>query len=427
MDKLKRINQNNQRKEEAIGNNLRYNNCRRWEDNWSRLFGLIILVMLVIPNVVALGITPGRTNFDFAPGQVVDGGFEVINSGGEDNEVVILVQGELNRSVSVSEVSFKLSATETSKRLSYKVTMPQQLEPGLHTAEIVALQLPKSSGEGTFVGSAVGVATQIYVYVPYPGKYLETSMNIGSDDNIKFFIPLISRGDLNVVRAKAIIDIYSSLNEKVTTINTNEIAIKSLERGELVASLEKSQLNPGRYRAVATVVYDEETSTVEKEFTIGDQVLRIKNVEVNDFTLGEIAKFEFLVENTWGEPILGAYLQMQIFNNEKQVMADFKSQTYDISPLESRLMVAFWDTDGVSKGDYDSSVFLKFGQQSLRQDLKLQVSDDEINVVGVGYVISDSRGSGGNTTIIVLSTIVGVLILINLLWFLVLRKRFKKK
>lgn len=392
------------------------------------LLFVFVLILLILPHALAVGITPGRTQFDFSPGKVVDGGFEVVNSG-EDGEFVVLVQGELNQSVSVSQVSFKMSALEGSKKLSYKVAMPQKLSPGLHTAEVVVLQLPKASGDGTFVGSTVGVVTQIYVNVPYPGKYLETSLNIGvdGDKGIKFFVPLVSRGKLDVVRAKAIIDIYSSLNEKITTVNTNELPVKSLDRGELVASLDSGKLNPGRYRAVATIVYDEETSTVEKEFSIGDQVLKIKNVEVNDFTLGQIAKFEFLVENTWSEPIKGAYLQMQIYNTQKETMADFKSQTYDINPLESKLMTAFWDTDGVQKGNYDSSVFLKFGEQSLRQDLKLEVSSNEINVVGVGYVISNGGGGGSNTMIIVLSTIVGLLVVINLLWFLVLRKRLKKK
>ena len=310
--------------------------------------------------------------------------------------------------------------------------MPSGLKPGLHTAEIVALQLPgKSESGGTFIGAAVGVATQIYIHVPYPGKYLETSFDVtpSGEGDIRFIIPVISRGELNIVRAKAVIDIYTGLNEKIDSVVTDEIEIKSLERKELSTLWKPEGAPPGKYKAIATVIYDEETITVEKEFSIGEQILEIKNIEVNDFSLGGIAKFEILVENKWNEIIPGAFVQMQIFNKEGAVMADFKSAAYDIPSLEKKLVTAFWDTDGVKEGTYDSSIFLKFAQQSLKQDLKLEVSDDDITVVGLGYVIKSKSGKSGqsNSLLVVLIAAIGVLVLLNVVWFLMLRKKVLKK
>lgn len=435
---------NNRLSDNYRKSNLYINNKLSWrgklmggdvERSWRFLFlgtFIFVLILSFVQGVFALGITPGRTALDYAPGKTETYPFEVVNTDQQEIEVVVLVQGELNASVSVSEVSFKMAKDETSKKLSYILTMPSGLKPGLHTAEITALQLPgKSGNSGTYIGATVGVVTQVYVYVPYPGKYLEASFDVtpSGEGDIRFIIPLISRGELNIVRTKAVIDIYTKLNEKIDSVVTDEIEVKSLERKELTALWKPEGAPPGKYRAAATVIYDEETMTVEKEFSIGEQILEIKNIEVNDFSLGGIAKFEILVENKWSEIIPGAFVQMQIFNKDGQAMADFKSAAYDIPPLDKKLMTAFWDTDGVGEGTYDSSIFLKFAQQSLKQDLKLEVSDDEITVVGLGYVIKNRSGKSGesNSLLVVLIAAIGVLVLLNVVWFLMLRKKVLKK
>jgi hypothetical protein len=394
----------------------------------------LLIIILVSGSVMALGITPGRTTLDYEPGAESTVNFEVINSEGKDIELVVFVEGELNQSIAVSDVSFSMSASEGSKTLSYTLTMPSGLKPGLNTAEVVVIQLPgKSLTSEAFVGATVGVATQIYVNVPYPGKYAESALNIigpEADGKITFVMPVLSRGKLDLVRVRGSVDIFTSLNEKIETLNTNEVSILSGERDEIVVEWDTSSVAPGPYRAVATVIYDEDTLTLEKDFNVGKKILEVQQIEVNDFSLGEIAKFELLVENKWSEVISGAYAQMQIFNDDGEVMADFKSATYDISPLEKVLMVAFWDSGGVSTGKYDSSLFLRYGGQSAQQDLQLDVSENEINIIGVGYVISQAKGpkgSGGGSLTVILITAVVVLVLINLLWFLVLRKKLKKK
>lgn len=394
------------------------------------LAGLILIVLF--SSVSALGITPGRTTIDYSSGleKIVD--FSVINSDAKDINLVVLIQGELNQSVSVSEVAFKISASETEKKLSYKIRMPQNLEPGLHTAEVVVIQLPeKSETSDAFMGAAMGVSTQIHVNVPYPGKYAEAALNIiGPDQDgiIHFAIPVISRGNLDLVKVKAVIDIYSALNEKVETLATSEVGILSGERKELAVKWNPTVL-PGKYRAVATLIYDEQTKTLEKEFNVGQRTLSIESIEVNDFRLGEIAKFEILVENKWGEPIRNAFAEMFVYDNTGKVMAEIKSPNYDVNPLEKALMIAFWDTGGVRVGTYNSELFLRFGQESAQHELKLEVSERNINVVGVGYVISDSEEGGGNmeNIVVILITVVVILILLNVIWFVALRKKIMPK
>ncbi len=378
--------------------------------------------------VSAFGVTPAQKIVDYVPGATSTLSFDIVNTEHKNLNLVILPQGELKNSIAVSVVSEKIDASVESKTINYKFTIPSGLKPGRHAGEVLILDIPsEEEQESTFVGAVVGIITSVVVEVPYPGKYAEASLSIAKakEGSLSFVIPVLSKGDLNIARAKALIDIYTSLNEKVASLVTDEISVPSRERRELAVKWETAGVPKGKYFAVANVIYDENAVRIEKEFSVGEQALELKNVEVNDFALGEIAKFEFLLENTWSEVITSAYIQMQVFNEEGAALADFKSATYDIPSHENKLLVAFWDTEGVKKGTYDARALVRFAEQSLQHDLKLEVSEDEINVVGMGYVIKHSSSKSSNSIIVILGVAIAVLVLLNLVWFLVLRKKLK--
>lgn len=389
-----------------------------------------VMMILLAGQVLGLGITPGRTTIDFAPGLEKTIEFSVINSEHKYIDLVIMIQGELNESISVSEVSFHMNANEEAKSLSYTLRMPNKLLPGTRKAEVVVVQLPeKSKTSEAYVGATVGVATQVNVVVPYPDKYAEAALNIiGSGaEKATFVIPVVNKGSIDLVRVRAVIDIYSSLNEKVATLNTQELSIPIKSRGELAVKWDKD-VPAGPYRAVASVIYDEEIIRLEKEFNVGSQELGVESIEVPNFRLGEIAKFETLVENKWSEAIHNAYVQMQVFDSNKNVMADFKSATYDVPALSKALLVSFWDTAGVKEGTYNADIILNYAKKSTTNKVQFEISNDELRVVGVGYVISSAGKSKGESSYLttILIVVIGVLVLINILWFLVLRKKLNK-
>jgi hypothetical protein len=307
--------------------------------------------------------------------------------------------------------------------MSYTLSLPDDLGPGLHKAEIVVVQLPDTfvdAGDAS-VGAAVGVATQLHVHVPYPGKYAEAGISVVTEaEGVTFVVPVVSRGQSDLVSVQAVIDIYSSLNTKVATVTTNEVAIPGLERKELVAEW-VPEVPAGKYRAVVSVLADEQSLTLETQFDAGRRVLDLLQVEVNEFKLGDIAKFELLVENSWSKEIEGVVAQTEV-SSDAGVLAEFSSASYTVPPLSKALLVSFWDTAGVPEGDYDASVLLKYGEQTVREDFELAVASNSIRAVGLGYVIAPDSGGAGSMTVI-LATVIGVLVLINALWFLVLRKR----
>lgn len=393
------------------------------------LITFFIIIFLTMSNISAIGITPGRTTFNFEPGMQQEIPFSIVNTEHKDMSVVFILKGELAEYITLKQTFTKFTSEEGSKSFSYVVNLPSDIrEPGLHEGEIVALEMPEDlGGAGAFVGATVSVASQLHVYVAYPDKYVDAQVNIveGDEGSTVFLIPIINRGELGIVNVRATIDIYTALNEKITTLETNSQSLNSLERKELAVSWNEN-INPGKYFAVITILYDNEVLKLEKEFNVGKKILDILEVVVRDFSLGEIAKFNALVENKWAEELKEVFLNILVYNPRGDIMADFKSPTYDIPGLSKSEMVAYWDTGGVSEGTYDGKLILKYGKASTDKNIQMKISDDSLEVIGItGHVLVKS-GEGFNLNNMLLILVI-FLVLVNIIWFLVVRRLLTKK
>ncbi len=386
----------------------------------------LILILMIIPMVSGFGVTPGRNTIDFSQG-MKQISFKIVNSENQDLNLEISVKGDLKDYVSFSEDIIRLNANEKEKIITYNVNLPSVLSPGLHSADIVVSQLDSGvEGGRASLGVIIAVTSQLYVHVPYPGKYVDAELNVfGTDEKKKFVVAIVNRGSENINNAKAEISIFDNGNNLIDKISTNSLGIVAQEKQELIASWDV-KVEKGNYFAKAVIDYDGEQILVEGGFSVGDEVLDLKRIFVEDFRLGEIAKFNMIVENKWNEMISGAYAEMRVFDEEFKEIDSFKSATYDISPGVQTTMIYHWDTKGISTGLYDANVILYYSGKKTQQDLKLDVKQNSIDVIGLGYVISSGDSEGGSL-VTLLFIIIGFLVLLNLLWFLILRKRFKKK
>ena len=395
-----------------------------------KLFLFLLTGIILMNFVSSLGITPGRTTLNFEPNLQKEVSFSILNSENKDMSVVFMIRGELNETVTLNQAYAEFSSTEASKSFTYIVNLPSKIEtPGKYEIEIVALELPKDLEKaGATVGATVAVITQLYIQVPYPNKYLDGEVNVlESDSETIFSILVTNRGKLDIVNARATIDIYTALNEKVATIETNEQSLLSLERKELIARLDHVEINSGKYFAKVNVFYDNEVFEIEKEFLIGEMSLQILEVLVKDFQLGEIAKFNALVENKWSDKISDSYLNIVVYNKEGEIMADFKSPNYDLSGLSKSELVAYWDTGGVSSGTYDGKLILRYGDKEIEKNIQLKISDDELEVLGItGQVIVRGGDSNINWNTILIIVII-VLLVLNIVWFVIIRKFMKRR
>ena len=267
------------------------------------------------------------------------------------------------------------------------------------------------------------------VLKPILAKLNKVFWNIKKDNKINLVVPVINRGEFNLKKVNSNIEIYNHQDELVTTLKTNEISISSKERGELVVELDSSNIASGPYKAIATTLYDGESLTNQKQFTVGLKELVVESIEVNDFTLGKMAEFEILVNNKWSQPITDVYVQMLIYDKDGSLLANLKSPSYNVDSLDKTLITTFWDTKDITKGTYDSEFLLIYEDNSDKKDLTLEVSRNEIKVIGLSFVISEVKPKFFETSnlIRILVILIVVLIIVNIIWFLFVRKKLTRR
>jgi hypothetical protein len=400
------------------------------------VFAFVILLSFVIvfmANVYALGVTPGRTSFDYKPGKSEEVVFSVINNDHKRMNLVFMINGELNDSITLltndSDGVIEFLPSDESKQFKYTIKFPGNIvnNPGLHTAEIVALELPQVNGEGNYVGATVGVATQLYVYVPCPDKCIDSDIDVfdaEQNSTATFVVPVINRGQVGIGNVRAIIDIYNLDYEKKDSITTDGLSVEAGARTELSGKWNVN-VNSGNYIAKVAVIYDGESKNFEKQFSVGNQILNIENIFVNDFRLGEIAKLQILVENKWNQDLKSIYANLLVYNDADQIMADVKSANEDIPSLQKKTLIAYWDTVGVEEGEYEGKLMIVNGKKSTDKNLVLKVNEESLDIFGVGYTVQPQGRKGVDITTILLVLVI-ILLIVNLAWFVFFRRMMGK-
>lgn len=384
-----------------------------------------ILLIILIPNVASLGISPGRTTLDYKPEMQKEIQLSILNKEYKTMKVSLTVEGELKDYITLSEESVEFSTLDYSKDISYRINLPDSIkdDPGLHTAEIVALETPGGAEGATHIGATVAVVSQLHIYVPCPGKCIDADLNVldgGENGTATFIVAVINRGEQKIEKANAEIEIISG-GEKVDTVETNALPIESGARTELINKWTASK--QGEYIARVTVFYDGKSKTFEKPFTIGDQILSISRIWVSDFRLGGIAKFRILVENKWNQELKDVFANLIIYNRG-YTMADIKSASEDIPMQSEKELVAYWDTAGVEEGMYDGKLMIKYGKKSTDRDLSLRLTEDSLEIIGYAAGVEAGKGVSLTTILIVL---VVVLLIANISWFVFFRRFMKKR
>ena len=393
-------------------------------------FIALLIIMSSMQLVAAIGITPGRTTIDFQPGLHKTVQFKVMNNEHKDMKLLLFVEGELNNSIALHEKLVDFTAADESKTFNYDIDLPTKLDkPGEHEVKIIAMELPKETAGGTYVGATAAVATQLIVRVPYPQKYAEISLSItqtGVKKPTSFFVAVNNLGQHDLIGISSTIEIFNSVNEKIATLKTDAADVPTMKRGELRAVWD-TNVNPGMYKAVATLVYDDSIATTEKVFSIGSLTLDIVDINVRNFRLGDIAKFDITAENKWSEDVKDVFAQLQIFDEAGAAIANVKTASVDVPAMGRQVLVAYWDTAGIREGTYSGKLVLNFANQQIEKKLKTEIKLNSIRVEIVGASITAAAVSarGGNQNLIFL--LILILIIINVAWFVYFKRREKKK
>jgi len=320
--------------------------------------------------------------------------------------------------------------TEKEKLIKYRINLPQSIEkPGTKTTRIIALELPPGTKAGdTSIGARVGVVSKLFVLVPFPGKYAEANLNIKSaqvNETTTFILEVFNYGTEDIEKAKATIEILDPEGNLVDTVETNERSIKSKGTKKLNANWIGDKI--GVYNAKATLNYDGEQLVTESEFYVGNLYIELLDVRVTSFQLGDIAKFEFDVENQWNSLVKNVFAEVIMKSESGEELDSFRSTSRDLDPFKKETIEAFWDTTEIEAGNYLATIAIAYGDgQRTEREFTAIITLDNIILTPIDGATGRVITSGSNKTIIV-AILVGAVILTNIIWFVYFKRKIKRK
>ncbi len=322
---------------------------------------LTILMLTLLHSSYAVILSPPSYDIEFKPNGVYDCGFGVKNTASNAMDFSLYTEGDLNSSIRLSEDSATIEPNVW-HGFSCTLTLPGDLTPGLHPNSVVVME---GKAEKGMVGAVAGVKMLLNVRKPYPGKYVEADLQVPDSQinkPVNFRLLLTSRGSEAIDSAKASFRVYAPTGESLATIPTDSIGIPPGDIQELTASWIHGEA--GVYRVVADVAYDGSSLRTERDFRIGDLLIRIMNVSAPDVKPDSIARVFVSTQSLWNERIDDVYASLTVKDSGGNPVASAESPSTPVSPWESKVLTLYFDTSGLKPATYDLAVSLRYSNKT---------------------------------------------------------------
>jgi hypothetical protein len=282
---------------------------------------------------------------------------------------------------------------------------------------------------GSIILSTVSVTHQLRVNVPYPGKYADGILYISEgnvNDTITFTANIVSKGTGAIHNVNGELVIKGPTNEEIARIKTTNIdSIASQQSDKLVANW-IADANPGVYYAEFIINYDNQQFVLRKTFMVGNFLVDIQNIKVNNFRLGAIAKFDVDLLSKWNQPIQNVYGDLQIMDTQGNVLSTFRTLPIELRQLTTSTITGYWDTKDVTIGDYDVKVIVYYDGKTSEKIFKTVVGIDSIQVQDLGTIgnVIESPGKGNSLSLVYILVIISIILNIGLfIYFKFMKKK----
>jgi len=385
---------------------------------------LFLVLTLLLQVVSAVGISPAKKYINYVPGDSETNTIRVFSDSVSEVDIIVHVQGDIAQYIELEKEFIEIMEGQKRAEIKYTINMPDEiLKPGIHEGYIIAFEVPKGKEiNDVGVGAVIAVSSAVKLRVPYPKKYAEANLyieNAEQGEEVGFLIPVFNYG-LESFETYAKIEIYGATYEKIDEFYTDTLTLQPKQDGQLGGGW-IADVNQGIYKAVVTVYYGEESIRLEDNFDVGSLYVKISGIDVDDFVLGGIAQFDILIENMWGANIGDVYAEIIFKDTLGNEYGRFKTAEEDLGKYDSGILNAYWDTKGLSVGEYYMDITLHYADKTTKELIKTFVSLDSITTnMLMGNVV---RGSGESNTNLILIFGVIIMIILNLVFM----RYFKRK
>ena len=330
-------------------------------------------LLLAFPEVFAISLTPPLTEMAYAPDAVYGCYFKVRNTEDTPLNVVTFSRGAMNDSIWFGYEELTLEP-HVWKEIPCTITLPPTLKPGDHVT--VAGVVEKSTEVGGLSARA-GIGQQIIVRVPYPGKYLEGSLDAPdtkASEDVLFSFTLTNRGTEEVDRATGTLEVFDDVKMQLASLTTESAqGIRPEEKAVLTARWPTSNQRLGIYSATGRVGYDGlKTEEFEQEFRIGDILVIVPHVEAATVNRGDIAEIKISMESSWNREIRDLFAEASIRQGDREI-ARIRTPLFDLAPWEKKTITAYWTTSETEAGTYQVDADVHYAGRIARKSTQIRI------------------------------------------------------
>ncbi len=390
------------------------------------LWLLVFLCSLQL--ISAIGIRPARTLLSYSDNQVYEGTILIMNNDGQELELAISVEGELKDSVHLQVQKLLLAEEEDSKPLEFEVTIPKELAPGEHSANIVIEQVFTSGTADTFSLRQV-LKHRVIVNGPYPEKYIRAKLNFHEDGTkIEAVSEVENLGSQNLESVSTTFYAFDQQNNKLK-VNTDIVPIKSGEVKLLSAKLDADLLGRGEHLVSAVTSYDGNSVELTESLFVGRPEIKVLNFN-QYFTAGKVNTYSLDLFNDWNTPLENVYLDI-LARKAGVIVSQLQTESITLGSKDTEQINGYFDARELSAGEYDFELLVHFKGAGNVPSQKVGV---EILEPGETKEAKNSpligSGAAGETAVsasqsnfnLLLGLMVGILLLVLALLVFFLRK-----
>ncbi|MFT4261070.1 MAG: hypothetical protein ACMXX9_01405 [Candidatus Woesearchaeota archaeon] len=336
---------------------------------------VLLIILLALPNVIAVSISPGVTSIDYEPNKELEFSFRISNA--EGKVAFRILDSPLSQYATLShqEVTLEKGQVQT---ITVKLNIPSGVELyGVNSIRVEALKVVESEG---LLAVTSGVRSRLEVQFPYPNRYLElTGLRIdggiigeGTDANALWNV--INKGNEQISYYTRI----QLLDPQGDTLYENELLQNNILAGQTHNNqyvLPTKDLRPGSYTLIKELFYDDQQIKRDIVFKIGE-----KNLSITGHTLrfkeNRINEFFIEIRNEWNQEFTNIRAELKI--------NDLSATTHPISlqryPSQARLN-GFFNAQNLALGQYDATITINFDDLEgntlqLIQKKPIMITDD---------------------------------------------------
>ena len=232
----------------------------------------------------------------------------------------------------------------------------------------------------------------------------------------RFVMPIFNYGAEDVESAKAFLKIYDAQNNFIEGLETESISINSGSQAKLSAGWQAE--TKGAYYATANIDYDGKILELKEDFIVGVPFVNATKILVNNFRLGDIAKFDIYLKNDWND-MIGVYADALIFKDDKTYLSS-RIEPIDLLAGKDGIINLYWETENIDQGEYNLNLTIKYDLGKSNHMVKLIVNEDSI----ITSLTPEKVVVVGKDMILFLTIVVVILVIISLLLYF---KKFKKR